>query len=70
MPQGYGLRHSMRAFNGPPMNVDRPAKPAQSARNERLAKALRANLKRRKQQMRGRTEAEKSPPKPASDNKE
>jgi hypothetical protein len=53
------------------MTSERPAKPSGS-RNEKLASALRANLKRRKQQSRGRAEAEKSPQKPAplTDNKE
>lgn len=47
------------------MNAGRPEKPAQGARNERMAAALRANLKRRKQQSRGRADAEKSTQKQA-----
>jgi hypothetical protein len=43
------------------MNAEHPRKPVRNTRKERLAEALRANLKRRKQQSRGRAEAEKSP---------
>jgi hypothetical protein len=39
--------------------ADRPKTPAQQARSERLSKALRDNLKRRKAQSRGRDVAEK-----------
>lgn len=53
------MRHFLRASNRLFMTADRPKKTA-PGRTERLAEALRANLKRRKQQSRGRAQAEKS----------
>jgi hypothetical protein len=38
---------------------DRPKSTVQQAREERLSRALRENLKRRKAQLRGRNQAEK-----------
>jgi hypothetical protein len=48
--------------------ADRPKSPSEQARSQRLSKALRDNLKRRKAQLRGRDVAktEDKAPNPAS----